>query len=161
MCNVLLPDPNKNLWQLSVQDDGTIATTLTALNIPVNAPVLQGTNFQWALSAGTDGSLVASPAAVPSALSYIPLISPAGNVFKLVIDSGNLATVASSVLGAPEFIPRPQDVTMSQWPVSIGVTCPKCANAAITVGGDLSCWCCVCSSFVDANDTTILVVLEE
>lgn len=166
MCDVLLRDPINRLWQMSIDDQGLLLTTLLLTKLPqIDGPTIASDpTKQWKLSADLDGTIIST--SVPQTplrqiLTYIPMRAPSGGTFKIQVDSTGslLSTVTATML--PDSIPLPFDVTMSRWPDSIGVTCPACANATVSVLGDLACWCCVCNSFVKPDDTTILVILDE
>ena len=169
-CNPLLRDPNGNLWSLGVLDAGMLTTTPFTQSVKVqNNPILSeisGQRINWQLSANINGNIVTSRASnLPTIrrdnLSYIPLLSPGGVSYILQARSGGfLQTVSTNTL-FPDIIPYIPNVQMSIFGAPPVVTCPVCANAIVTVSGDLSCWCCECSAFVLPEDTTITVVLEE
>lgn len=166
MCDVLLKDPLNRLWQMSIDNQGLLLTTLLPNTMSqIDGPTIASDpTRQWHLSAELDGTIVSTfvpPTPLRQILNYIPMKSPNGGTFKIQVDSSGLLLSTVTAVMLPDSIPYPFDVTMSRWPDSIGVTCPACANATVSVLGDLACWCCVCNAFVKPEDTTILVILDE
>ena len=170
-CSPLLRDPSNRLWAMGVTDFGGLTLTFVPFNVLVQSnPILSDTHGQqsmWQLSASIYGNIIATrifslPTIRQDNLAYIPLASPSGFNFKTtILPSGQLQSTSTSIL-FPDIIPYIPDVTMSIFgQYQPPVTCPVCNNALITVSGDMSCWCCTCSSFILPEDTTITVVLSE
>lgn len=166
MCDLLIRYPvNDQLWLLGTTDGGNMTTAPVHIPFPILDPTLIDNNGDaWSLTANNLGEIVATNIGSPltTSVNSATLISTPSNVFfTLTIDSNGLLHTAFSALHPATVVPRPHDVTMSQWPDSIGVTCPRCGGATVTVSADMSCWCCACNAFVLPEDTTILVILDE
>lgn len=164
MCNVLVKDPTNVIWQLAVTDLGILTTSPVALQTNfVQGPVLTSGSGAWQIAITSIGVLFVNQVASNLGIPYIPLTSPKGLNFQLFYTRSTNQLVVQSTTGLlMDVVPLPSDITMSRWPEGYnGLSCPSCGNASITVSGDLSCWCCVCSSFVPAEDTTIIVALSE
>lgn len=123
----------------------------------------------WHLAVDSFGAittdLVSAPTPPQIALPSFVLTSPSG--FNWIVTSDSSGTLltdpGSPTTGGnfPDIIPTQNDITLSRWPLSTGIFCSTCGNAAVTVQADLSCWCCACNSFVPPEDTNMIVVLEE
>lgn len=151
---------------MGVDDQGRLSTTKQNFQVAhLTGPIMQGGVNAWQLTADLLGRVVSTKIKVPNILSpldYIPMSSPGGIPFKVVFRDNIQRLVTQGTSGRLiDVIPLQPDVAMSRWPDSIGVSCPSCNNATISVSADLSCWCCVCSTFVIPEDTTITVILEE
>jgi hypothetical protein len=173
-CNPLLKgSPNGTLWALGIDDDGEL--TLTQVSFTVNhhaGPILGELGNTWQLSMddsepGNEFMVVTrvNPPTILGPLTYIPLLSPIGGAWKLVIadTDGTLQTVSTSLL-LPDILPRQPDVTMSIYgnaPPLIPLICNTCGNASVTASADLSLWCCTCSSYIFPEDSNVVVVLDE
>ena len=164
MCNLLLSDPTNNIWSLGCNDVGALQTSLTAFTFAIQPPIFKdGAGKNWKLSATSVGRVVAAPTG-PSqlAVSYGVLQTPSSFIYQLNINSfGELYTTLVSGVPPLTNIPTQANISMSRWPDTAGIICPRCNGATVSVSADLSCWCCTCSSFLDPEDTTVLVVLEE
>lgn len=164
MCNVLVKDPTSVIWQLAVTDLGILTVTPTTLKTDfVHGPILTSGSLAWQIAITTVGDLAVSPVTSALGIPYIALTSPNGTNFKLSYNKPTNQFLVQSTAGVlVDVVPVPFDITMSRWPEGFnGINCPSCGNASITVSGDFSCWCCVCSSFVPPDDTTIIVALSE
>lgn len=162
MCNILIPDSLNRLWQLGCSDAGMLTTALTGFNFPVGTASLRDPQGNaWQLGVTVSGIIRTSPITTGTfPLAFLVLNSPSGLRYKLTINSaGVLRDLISDT--AIDSLPTQVDVTMSSWPPTSGVICPRCNNANVTVMADMANWCCVCQDFVDPEDTTILVVLSE
>jgi hypothetical protein len=164
MCNVLLKDPNNNFWQLASDDFGIMETTLTPITVQTYAPpVIKAGGNAWTLSADITGQVALNPTNITKvALPYIILHSTSKQWQLTFSPLTQQLLMQPTSIGQQDVIPTETDVSMSRWPEGYnGLLCPNCANASVTVSGDLSCWCCVCSSFVLPENTTIEVALSE
>jgi hypothetical protein len=161
MCNIILRDPTNHFWQLGCTEQGLLTTTLTNITFPINDPMLLVSNVAWTLTANAQGQIV-STKTTPSniAQSFYVLNSPLNKTFKLTATLNGLLSTTFAP-GQIEPIPYPFDISMSRWPDSTPVICPRCSNASIKVSADMSCWCCACNSFVLPEDTNIIVILDE
>lgn len=166
-CSPLIRDPNGVMWALGINNSGQLTLTNTANN-PFyfeNLVLKGGSNSYWQFTVDSQGRLVLTKIATPTsshrALNYAALQNAAGAFWRLTVNgSGQL--IATAVAGSlMDDIPYIVDVTMSAWPVNIGVICMRCNNATVHVSADLSCWCCSCNAFVDDSETNLIVILDE
>lgn len=164
-CQPILQAPNGTLWQLGVTNGGLLTTTQVFLSLKyLQPPVLGAGGVAWQISATNGGLMVTTKVnPVRPPMLYIPMAAANNSRWLLTVTINGLLVTTSTTLALPESIPYPIDVTMSVFgdTCSNFVQCPVCNNAHVTVSGDLSCWCCACSSFVLPEDTTITVVLDE
>lgn len=165
-CQPVLQAPNNTLWQLGVTNGGLLTTTQIFATFKVLLPpVLGAGGTSWALSATNGGLIVSTRVLNPfrPPMQYIPMMAANNSRWLLTVTRNGLLVTTGTTLSFPESIPYPIDVTMSVFGDTCAnfVQCPTCNNAHVTVSGDLSCWCCACSSFVLPEDTTITVVLDE
>lgn len=167
MCDLLIRYPvNNQLWLISTTDTGQLMTS--PINVPfaiIDPSLIDSNNNAWELQADSLGRIVATNIGAPltTSVSSATLVSePTSLVWNLAINaSGMLTTTYGNFQPNRSIVPRPIDVAMSQWPDGTGVICPQCGGATVTVSADMSCWCCACNTFVNSEDTTIIIVLSE
>lgn len=162
MCDILLLDPNNFLWLVGVTNQGNLTTTQTGVQFALVNPILNDSNhIGWQISANTLGEIVSTETGPALTVPNMRMVAPNGLVYNMGVNTQGMMTTTLVPGQFGTSIPTPIDVSMSQWPDSIGVICPTCGNAIVSVRADFSCWCCACNMFVLPEDTTMLVVLEE
>lgn len=165
-CNPLLRDPFGVFWALGITNNGslTITKSFLATNRQVN-PIIGPdilNAFQLSVTANEHiQSAKVVPPTIQAPQAYIPLLSPAGGAFQLIVDKqGDLITLPTDTL-LVDIIPYVPDVAMSVYGNTPGLICFTCGNASVTASADLSLWCCSCNSFVLPEDTSVIVILDE
>jgi hypothetical protein len=161
-------DPYGNLWVFGVSELGQITLTNTGTRPIFFEPLYLDINGKeaWKLTADAEGRIVSQrvPFVAPTLrgiINYMALQSPSGMSWKLEISNAGAIFTTFHSTPVEDFIPSIPDVTMSRWPVNIGVVCQRCNNATVHVSADLSCWCCSCNTFVPDDETNEIVILEE
>jgi hypothetical protein len=160
--NTVVQDPLSRFWILGVDDFGTFNLSLTTAIFPFfTTPILNSPSFSWQISALTNGTLTATRVSGTVAPSGFTLASPRQNDWTLSIDdNGNIASTFAGI-GVVGVVPYPVNISMSQWPQSIGLTSTLTGSSPLTVGADFSIWSCLLNKFINEDTTNIVVVLDE
>lgn len=164
MCIPLIKGALGDWWAIGFLPDGQVTQTR------VSSPLITGpatshinsTSFTWNLTTDSLGRLVktkvGADAQAPTQLVGVDILGQGHGL--TVSDSGATVTVYA-IAPVRETVPAQKDISLSSWPVSAGVVCTTCGNASVNVQADFGCWCCTCNRFVDPDDTTLVIVLDE
>ena len=164
MCIPLIKDPIGGWWAIGFLPNGQVTQSRVSSPSISGPPTLHinSPSHTWNLTVDMFGRLVktqvSADAQAPTQLIGVDTIGR-GHALT-VLDDGQTQSVFG-IAPLRENIPQYLDITQSSWPVTAGVVCTVCGNASVNVRADFGCWCCTCNRFVDPDDTTIIIVLDE
>lgn len=162
--SLLLQDPSGAFWILSADITGDPLTSKTTLtNLIFTAPTINSPSSTWQLSAGLDGGIIATQIAPAGAVTSYALSSSTSNgiTFSLTIQDDGILVSTFSTIGFTIVVPWPNNVRMSVWPQSIGLTSTLAGASPLVVSADFSIWSCTLNRFINEDTTNIIVVLDE
>lgn len=157
----ILQAPNKSLWTLGVDLNGSIVTTATGSG-QIESITLQDSSLGcWTLGVSNLGlPTTTSVAFTPGAVQYILLAAPNNQIWELQVSTGGLLTTNQFGLLPPTCNPPiPQNIKESQFPY-LGIFHSPTGNP-ITVLADYGLYCCALASFVRPEDTNLIEILDE